>query len=127
MKYISSQYARSLLSALKNKSENEQKKIIHNFLCILRKNRDWHERGRIFRETEKQFLKESGIKKVSIETSSTISKEMKKEIENIFGKKIFLRERVKSDLCAGIRIEINDEILIDATAKSRLKKLFSSV
>lgn len=127
MKYTPLQYAQSFLSALKNKPENEQKKMIGSFLYILKKNRNWHERGRIFREIEKQFLKESGIKKVSVETPSPVSKEMKKEIEKIFGGKIFWRERVKSDLCAGIRIEINDETLIDGTAKNRLKKLFSSI
>ena len=125
MKHTSSQYAQSLMLALKNKPENEQKKIMGNFLCILRKNRDWRERGKIFRETEKRLLKESGIKKVSVETPSPISKKLKEEIEGVFGGKIFFRAAIKNDLHAGIRIEIDDEILIDATAKSRLKKLFS--
>ena len=97
-----------------------------NFFRILRKNRDWRERGKILRETEKRFLKESGMKKISVETASPISKKVMEKIEKIFGEKIFFRAKIRSDLHAGIRIEIDNEALIDATAKNRLKKLFSS-
>ena len=124
MKYTQKQYARIFLSACERKTEEEQKKIVRLFFRVLKKNRDYQKRDAIFREIEKQHLKNERKKKVVVQSASALSKNIKKEIVDILGKKILYAESIKRNLGAGIKILIDDEVLVDATARGQISKLF---
>ena len=94
------------------------------FFRVLKKNRDYQKRDAIFREIEKQHLKNEGKKKVVVQSASALSKNIKKEIVDILGKKILYAESIKRNLGAGIKILIDDEVLVDATARGQISKLF---
>ncbi len=131
MKYTNKQYASGLLETLLGKPEKKQKEIVRRFLLILTKNRDWSRLEGILDEAEKICLKEAGLKKVYLETPSPVYPALKKEIQKILGeaelssgKKIFFSAKTNPALFGGVRILIDNELLIDASAKRQLDKIF---
>lgn len=124
MKFSTQQYATALYGALAEKSEPERKAVFRNFLSILQKNRDWSRLGLILKEVERLYLKEAGLKKVEVETASS-SKTMQRELKEILGKNILIKERVNPEILAGLKILINDEILVDASAKAQINRMFA--
>ena len=125
MRYSIPQYAEALVEALEDKSGRERSEATRRFLFILRKNKDWAKLGRIVKEAEKQSLRKQGIKKVEVESAVPLSPTVKKEIEKILGKKIVLEEKVRPEVLAGIKILVDGEILIDASAERQLQRMFT--
>ena len=125
MRHSPKQYAQALLEALKDKPEREHKEIMKNFLVILAKNGDRSKLSSIIRDMEKGYLKEAGLKKVIIESPQPVSSKTKKEVEGILGKNIMVFEKINPELLAGIKILIDDTTLIDASAQSRINKIFN--
>lgn len=125
MKYSARQYAAALLAALQDRPEAERKRFLKRFLILVREKGDSRRLGVILREVEKQNLQELGLKKVLAEAPEPLTPQIKKEMEKILGKDILLQEKINPDLVAGIKILINDEILIDASARAQLRRLFS--
>ncbi len=124
MKYTIKQYAQAIFEALEDKSEKEQKEITARFLKLLIKNGDWKWHVTLLKALEKLILKKKGLKKVFAEAPREISEALILEIEKIFGGKIYFLQKTNQSLHGGIKILVDDEILIDASAKSRIDKLF---
>ena len=123
MKISSKQYAKSFIGALDGKPLIEQKKLAHRFFTLISQKGDRKHLGAIIREIEQTHFKNLGKKKVVLETSEPAGESLKKEIKKLLGSAVVV-EKTNPALLAGIRILINDEILIDASAASQLKKLF---
>lgn len=126
MRYSPKQYASALLFALEKKSAVERKKIFQQFLSLVNKKGDSSRLGLIVRETERQYLKNEGLKKVTLESADPVSAKVRKEVEEILGRDIILEEKINPELIAGIKILVNDELLIDASAENQLRRLFTS-
>lgn len=124
MKYTTIQYAAALSLALKGRNRTERKKILERFLGILRKERDGAKLERILKAAEMLHLRESGLRKVRVDAASVLPKSIKTEIKKLFGGKIYMEERENPELLAGLRIWVDEEIFIDASAKRQLEKLF---
>lgn len=124
MKYSNSQYAQALWEGLKGKSASERREVLKNFLVVLRKNRDGARLNRILEEVERASLKNAGMKKVEVESAAELSRGTKREIEAILGKKIVLSGKINPAILAGMKIMVDDELLIDATASRQLSQMF---
>lgn len=124
--YSPKQYASALLSALADKKPTETKEAIHNFLRILSRNKDQNKIDLILKEAERQARAKRGVYKVELTSSAKINSRLKEEIEKILGKKIDFTEKINTDICAGLKILVEDELLIDATAKLQVAKMFSA-
>lgn len=124
MKYSNSQYARAVRESLKGKSVSERREILKNFLAVLRKNRDAGRLNRILKEIERESLKAAGMRKVAVESAAELSRNTRKEIEEIFGRKIVMREKINPAILAGVKITVDDELLIDASASRQLSQMF---
>lgn len=125
MKYTPRQYALALRAVLQNKTAAEKRGVIRNFLNLLTRNRDQSKLEMILQETEKAERKERGLYKIELASPTVISPELKKGIKKAFGRKVIFEEKIDPDLLAGLKILIEDDTLIDATAKNQLNKLFS--
>lgn len=79
----------------------------------------------IIKEAEKITRRKRGIYKIELTSPTKISIKLKKEIEKIIGEKIIFAEKIDTEVSAGLKILIEDEILIDATAKSQIAKIFN--
>lgn len=124
MRYTPRQYAAAFVAALKGKKRDEQREMIRRLLSLVSKRGDSPRLGLILNEIEKKYFKDAGVKKVDVESVSPLSAAVKKEIEAVIGGDIFLREKITPGLLAGMKLLVDDETLIDASAEAQLKKLF---
>lgn len=124
MKYRTAQYAQALHAAVKDVPEQKQKEIMRRFAALLGRHRVSGKSDLIVAAYEKIVLQESGMRKVTIESVAPVSEQLKKEIIELLGKKIFIEEEAHPELLAGIKILVDNELLIDASAKRQLEKIF---
>lgn len=124
MKYRASQYAEVLWSALEGKTEAEQKKIIKRFGELLVRHQATGKTRAIYAAYEKLELRKQGMREVRLEMASLASDKLKKEIHGDLGKNIHIKEIVNPDIIGGIKILVDDEILIDASVKRQIESLF---
>lgn len=125
MRHSPKQHASALLLAMADKSPEERKKILRQFLSLLSRRGDSPRLGLILREVERQYLREAGLKKVVLEAPNAVPAKVKKEVEGILGKNLLIQEKINPRILAGIKVLVNDELLIDASAETQLRKLFS--
>lgn len=123
MKYTNEQYAESLLRSLEGKSGAKQKETIRNFLYVLLRKGDFYRLPLVVQKLEKKYRAKQGVNKVSVEYPDSMNAGVKKQIESILGKKIVWEEKINPTLLAGIKIVVNDELLIDASAKRQLDRI----
>jgi len=124
MKYATGQYAVALSAALTNAPAAERPALIRRFLVMLRKNKDSRRLDAIIAKVEKQSLADQGLQKVSVASASPLTPELKKEIAATLDKKPLWEETVDPALLGGIRILIDDELLIDASARRQVERMF---
>ena len=127
VKYSNKQYAAALLASFDHASADKQKVVIKNFIALLKRSGVYGKRNEILKEAEKLYFKHKGVHKVDVETAGKPSENLKKEIESALGKNIVLRETVNPEILGGIKILIDDENLIDGSARTQLSKLFQKV
>ena len=80
--------------------------------------------GLIITAYEKLVLQKTGTRKVRIESASPITEKLKKEIDDILGGKIYFEEAQNLDLLAGVKIMVDNELLIDASARRQMERIF---
>ncbi|MDP3795327.1 MAG: F0F1 ATP synthase subunit delta [bacterium] len=124
MKYTPRQYARALLEATAGVPQKEQKVRMRQFLKLLGRNGDRRQLARILSEVERQELRAQGLRKVLAETPNGLSPKVKNDIESILGNKVRIEESVRPELLAGVRLVVDGETLIDATAKRQIARMF---
>jgi len=122
MKYTPTVYASAFLGALGDKGVTQ--KIAGNFLRLVRRNGDLPKLSEILRNIEKLFYKKKGIIKVEVMTARDMKKELESKLRERFGKKADINFVVKPEVVGGIVIKVDDEIVVDASVKRRLDKLF---
>ncbi|MDP3710584.1 MAG: F0F1 ATP synthase subunit delta [bacterium] len=123
MKYTNEQYAEALFRAANEKAAAKQKEILRNFLLLLSRKGDFYRLPLVVQKFEKKYRAYNGINKVRVECPDGITSVVKKQIEKILGKKIVWEEKINPALLGGIKIIVNDDILVDATAKRQLDKI----
>lgn len=124
MKYRVSQYAEAFYLALEGKSEVEQKKIIKHFVELLVCHRATGRIRAICETYEKLSLVKKGMRSVRMETATPASEKLKTEIRTVLGKNIYIEEIVNPDLLGGVKILVDDDILIDASTRRQVEDLF---
>lgn len=125
MRYTVMQYAEALAAALGDAAADKRPAMIRRFLRLLQKNRDTKLLGAVIRKTERRWLADQNLHKVAVASASPLQPAVKKEIEEALVKKPLWEEKIDPALLGGIRILIDDELLIDASARRRLDRMFN--
>lgn len=125
MRYSPKQYAQALRVLTEGREEKVGQGTINKFLRVVQNRKDWKKIGLILREIEKLYLVSSHSLKVEVESPAPLSSLVKNKIMSTLGKQALLQEKIRPELLAGIKILINNDILIDATAKRKLDEIFS--
>lgn len=123
MRYTTRQYAEALYESLEGKTGAARGRILAGFMNLLKRTGDVRKLDEILARYERVFLGATGKVKVVVESASPLPSSVKKEIGKALGKPAELVETINPGLLAGIRILLNDTILIDATALRRLERL----
>lgn len=124
MNYTPKQYAAALMGALKGKTAVQQKDIAARLFHHLSRARTLKRLGGIVRQAERMEREKDGVVAADIQSASPLRTSVRQSIERVLGKKAVITEAVDPRLLAGIRILIDEETLIDATARRRLATLF---
>jgi len=124
MKYRPQQYAQALLAACEQKSDAEQKKIVKRFTDLLVRHQATGKTRLICEAYKKLSLRAQGMRGVRLETAGVVSEKFKTEIRAILGKNIHIEEVINPDLLGGVKIIVDNEILIDASARWQIEGLF---
>ena len=125
MRYTVTQYSEALAAALADAAAQARPQMIRRFLTLLQKNKDVKLLGAIIRKTERRWLADQNLHKVSMTSASPIPPAVKKEIEGALVKKPMWEEKIDPSLLGGMRILIDDELLIDASARHRLDRMLN--
>lgn len=123
MRFTNAQYAQALYETLKDKKGKDRTASIRRFVALLQTHKASSRIDRILEKFEAYSLAADGLLKVEVQSPAPISPEIRRDIQNALKQKVFLDESVHPELLAGIKLIVNNEILIDATARRRIDSL----
>ncbi|MDZ4284266.1 MAG: F0F1 ATP synthase subunit delta, partial [Patescibacteria group bacterium] len=73
---------------------------------------------------ERLLANRARVRRVLLESASAPSTALREAVTDLLGGEVWIEEKVRPDLLSGIRVCIDEEILIDASGKRRLAQLF---
>jgi F0F1-type ATP synthase delta subunit len=124
MRYSPRHYAEAFYEALGEKTGKARAYVFENFYRVLRKNGDLAIKNLIFSHFEKIYLKKHNMRKLDIESAKPLDAKIKKSIEDIINAPVMLTEKHNPDLIAGMTMLLDDSLFIDASARTKINKLF---
>ena len=107
-------------------SSEREKTLVKNFLNLIKKNGDEHQLKKILARTEQQLREDCGRRKVVIETARRQKHSCADRLKGFITKDDIIEEDIDSELGAGLRITVNDELRFDGSYKKRLSGLFKN-
>lgn len=127
MKIIPKQYAQSLYESLSGKSEEESRKIFHNFVAVLGRDGVLNRESEIISAFEEIWNQENGELPASISSAHQLADNSREAITDYLknktgAKKIVLTEEVDQDLLGGFVLKYESRVL-DGSLKTNLEDL----
>ncbi len=126
MNYTPKIYAKAFFEAafsLKNGVDTD--KLVKNLLIQVKLNRDQRKLKDILFAFEKMAIKKKGGRKLTIETARPLSSRNEKMVESLAKDNDIIERKINSRLVAGIKININDELLLDESFAAKIKKILN--
>lgn len=123
MRYTPRQYAAALVAALDDKTARERSDIAKRLADHIARAGMGRHLARILKETGRIMRQKEGIVSADIASASALTDAERRTVSRTLGSKAAITESVDPRLLAGIRILIDEETLIDATAARRLNIL----
>lgn len=118
-------YREAYLAATDTKTPSEQKQITARLLSRLVRDRVLPRAGQLEKDVRRAYMKRAGRADVTVESASKLQSDYRHELMRMFGKDALIREAVNPELLAGIRILVDDELLIDATGRKVMSDMFT--
>lgn len=126
MKFEEKKYAQALYDVLKAASFEKTEEIVTRFVALLGKNGHIKRAPKIISEFEKIYNKHEGILSAELRAARKMTspeiKEILKNLEKIFQKKMDIEVRVDPALLGGIEVKAEGRIF-KASLRSRLEEL----
>lgn len=116
-------YAKALSEIFMKKGVDE-KKIVNNFLKLLVKNGQEKKAKEILNLAEDLLLQKQGKRKITFQTARKTTISQRKLLESFVRKGDVVKEKINSELIAGVKIIINDSKQFDASMQKKLQELF---
>jgi len=116
-------YAMALAQAILDKKADE-KKIAKNFMLLLIKSGYLGKAKSIVDLAEEIILKNKGNKKITIETARKLTAENRTLLKKFIKDEDMVKEKINSDLIAGVKIVVNNEKQFDNSMQKKLREIF---
>ncbi len=116
-------YAEALAGAVLAKKADE-KKIAKNFMLLIIKSGLFSKAREIVVLAEEIMLKKNGNKKITLEIARKLTAENKALLKKFVKDGDIVKEKVNTDLIAGIKVVINNEKQFDNSLKNKLSEIF---
>lgn len=126
MNYSAKLYAKAFTETLLEKDKILVDQKIKNFLELIKKNRDQRKLKEIIRLADKFINQRTGRRKLLIESARPLSPENEKIVNTIAKPSDSLEKKVNPDIIAGLKITINDELLLDGSFSKKLTKILNA-
>jgi len=113
----------ALAQAILDKKADE-KKIAKNFMLLLIKSGYLGKAKSIVDLAEEIILKNKGNKKITIETARKLTAENRTLLKKFIKDEDMVKEKINSDLIAGVKIVVNNEKQFDNSMQKKLREIF---
>ncbi|MCX6724300.1 MAG: F0F1 ATP synthase subunit delta [Candidatus Staskawiczbacteria bacterium] len=119
-------YAKALAEVISKKPASAKEALAwqNNFVKLLVNAGYENKAKEILSLAEDIILAKQGRRKITFETARKTTLSQKKILEKFAKKGDVVKEKINSELIAGIKIIINDSQQFDASMQSRLRKIF---
>ena len=122
MKYSNRDYARALDLALAD-PKADHATIARNFSGLIRRNGDGARFKKILDEAARLLRGRNAMREIMVESARPLTGPQKAIIKKFLKSGDVVRYAVDSELIAGIRLVVNDEMQFDGTMKAKLDKI----
>jgi F0F1-type ATP synthase delta subunit len=126
MKYSSQTYAKAFVEVLSDSKVNKED-AAKNFLALVTKNNDEGHLKKILEEASRIARGKSGMRKVTVESARALNGKQKEEVKKFIKTNDVVEERIDSELIAGIRIILDDELQFDGSLKNKLNRALGAI
>lgn len=126
MKYSVNTYAKALAEVAMDPKTNEAE-AIKNFLALVRRNGDESHLRNIVAAAARLMWGKAGMRKVTIESARKLAYPAKTMFSSFIKPQDIVEEKINSELVAGVRIIVNEDLQFDGSLKGKLDKLFSTL
>ena len=125
MRYSPSQYAKAFITVLDLVPKSKEKAACRALTRLAKKNGDGRELDTIVQEAERFLARKKGGQSVVIESARAILPRSRKELLLRFGKNDIVREKISSELVAGIKVTIDGEKELDRSLTGMLQTILA--
>lgn len=126
MNYAPKTYALAFCEAINGAINSaDENKCIKNFLFLVKSNRDQKKIKDIVFIIEKLITRKTGGRKLLVESARPLSHANEKIIKSLVRPADIIEKKINSDLVAGIKININDELLLDGSFATKIRKILN--
>lgn len=124
MNYTPKIYAKAFCeSVILAKTGADMDKAVKNLLIQVKLNRDQKKLKYILSAAEKIIIQKKGGRKLTLETARPLNPGNKKIIDPLLKPSDIVEKKINKKLIAGIKININDEFLLDQSFATKIKKI----
>lgn len=125
-RYTPKQYATALFESLSSEgfsSSEKQDTIVRNFARLVAANYDRALLPKIIMQLKKLERTKAGRHEVVLTSARPLEKSVLVEVKQKVGEKSSIKEVVDPAVLGGVKVLINDEIVVDGTLKNRIQKM----
>ena len=126
MKYPAHIYAKALVEVLGDPKAKDDALIAKNFLELVTRNGDAGHLEKILEEASRFARGRSGVRKVTIESARALSAAQMESLKRFMKEGDVVEKRIDSNLIAGIRITLNEELQFDGSLKNKLNRVLGT-
>jgi F0F1-type ATP synthase delta subunit len=125
-RYTPKQYATALFESLQEKGVKADA-VVKSFAGVVAKNYDRALLPKIIMQLKKLERSKGGIHEVVLTSARPLEKAVVVEIKKKVGEGSHIKEVVDEEVLGGLKILINDEMVIDGTYKTRINRMVEAV
>jgi F0F1-type ATP synthase delta subunit len=121
-------YGQALAAALEGKPKIKEEELVANLIRLIKKNGDWTKRKEIVQACEKVLRKKRDRQELVVESARPLREKEKKLLLADFPEESYdVREEIKPELLAGVRLVKDGERQFDASLQNKLKAIFAGL
>ncbi len=125
MKYPPHIYADAFLSLMETHPE-EKNKIMAGLVRALNASGDIGNAEKVIASIEEKIARKEGRVKIKVYAARILHESLLDKIKNAFGNEALVHQVIDPEIIAGVKLVVNDEIMIDATLKKKLERITKS-
>ncbi len=122
-RFTPKQYATALYESFTEAKPSQQDAVLQNFAAILAKNYDRALFSKIAMQLKKLERAHAGAHEVVVTSARPIDRSVLKQIGEKVGKNSRIKEVIDPWVLGGMKVLINDELVVDGTLKTRIVRM----